>query len=375
MRLEFGKIGSQKLENNFCTNYIKNQDIDRSKHCQCLDNTNLYPANYNNLTFTAKSDAKILLENANNLVCAYSGKKMLSPYEVRGIYSKLRKRQNAASMVLFLQNYESYMHKTELEVFNLLKGAKDKENKDFKEILSEHVIEAHRNLKGKQVAIMESTNDLVNMLSDDTRDEVIAIKDNAIERINDFGFSRKYTLRELRNLSAKGNDKKIINEIFKAWHKLPNSKTDSDAFIKKYFFADHFTIAKSLLSSSVATIEHIKPSSKGGANKLENYMLVSSKYNALRDSLPLNMFNEIYPELKIENNLQRYMNVLIHAINTKNIDFIRYDNYPELLKESISRVTNGKIELDISKVNNHNNNSKSPKQKTVKKHKSFNRFK
>lgn len=374
MRIEFQKIGSQKLESNFCTNNINKQDIDYNNNNQCLDSIKFYPINYNNLSFTAKSDARILLEHAEDLVCAYSGKKMLSPYTIREIYSKLRKKQNAQASIVFLQNYENYMHKAEKEVFDILKSALDKSHKDFSDILNQKVIDSRKRLKIKQIEILKSTDELIDNLSDDIKNNIISIKENAFSRIEDWGFSRKYTLRELRKVEAKGNDKKIINEIFKAWHKLPNSKTDADAFIIKYFSKDHYTIAKMLLSSSVATIEHIKPASKGGNNMLGNYLLVSSKYNSLRDSMPLNMFIETYPELKIEDNIQKYMNLLIRGINTKKIDLIRYDNYPQMIKENISKSTKGKIDINVNKINN-DTFPKTPKQKTVKRHKSFNRFK
>ena len=52
-----------------------------------------------------------------------------------------------------------------------------------------------------------------------------------------------------------------------------------------------------MLRPSVATIEHIKPDSKGGLNAIGNFLLASAGANNLRSNMPLTDFIMMFPKI------------------------------------------------------------------------------
>ena len=105
-----------------------------------------------------------------------------------------------------------------------------------------------------------------------------------------------------------------------------------------------------MLSTTVATIEHIKPQSRGGGDFLSNYLLVSAEYNNNRQSSSLNEYIELHPELDIIRSLQRYMDLVINEINKKNSVWSDNAHYACDIAKTIERETIGKIRLDVSRL-------------------------
>ena len=126
---------------------------------------------------------------------------------------------------------------------------------------------------------------------------------------------------------------------------LPTSVTSENAFIVKYAGRTQQEIAKRLIRTSIGTIEHIKPDSLGGANSIDNFMLVSGNANSTRANMPLAKFIERFPN--IPKNCQKYINQIIKIIH--NGGFKGYETYPYQIKRTLNAESEGGIVLDLSK--------------------------
>lgn len=351
MKIQFQTIKTNQF------NPVKQQNIVRYNDDTCNQpkESELAPkgialASFHNVSFGMNSDMRFLLGNTKKLRCAYSRREMISPFEIKTIYAKLTKRPNAQSAVNFLTQYEGYMHEIEGYIFDLFKEAPHKGKRDFQDILIEHKPSALERLKEKQRLILTNTDKHIETLSEPVAEQVRTIRDTGIFRIDNGKFGRKMLLGALRDIKASEEDSKKIDKIYRAWYELPSSSKDMDAFIVQYAEQPHEAIARRLLSSAVATVEHVQPSSRGGDDDLSNFLLVSARFNNDRDSMPLDEYIDLNKGLGIEKNLQRYINDVIDEINNKKSDFSHKSWYPEAIKKTLARETSQKVDLDISNL-------------------------
>ena len=307
-----------------------------------------------NISFGMDVSAKFLLNQTDRLLCAYSGREMISPTLAKKIYDKIEKLPNLLSAVNYLFQYQDkYMHNIESTVFDFFNDKdirKRYAKKTFKDVLEDYKPESLERLKEKQYKIFSKTNGLINKLSDPVKNLVTIIKNDAIMRMENGTFSRKAPLEMLGKVQTSGRDTEFLKAIYNIWYSLPSSSTDFDAFVVSYSKMSHEQICKRLISPSIATIEHVKPQSKGGSDCLSNYLLVSAEYNNNRSSLPLDEYIALHPELNIPQNMQRYINLVIREINNKNASFSEHANYPYDIAKTIEKETDGSILLDISKL-------------------------
>ena len=300
-------------------------------------------ANFPNISFHANPDMEFLLKQADKLKCAYSGRDMISPHVARNIYQGLLKRPNAQSAINLLNHYQKFMHDIETEIFDLFRDASYKGKKTFQDILIELKPEALERLEEKQIKIINSADKYIAKMSDPIAEQVREIKDQALENIKNETFNRKTPLRAIKKIHATGKDLEAVIKVYQAWYKLPSSTKDIDAFIVKYAKEPHYNIAKRLISTAVATVEHVQPSSRSGDDKLGNFLLVSAEFNNNRHSMPLS-------DVDIKSNLQRYIEDVISEVHDKRSPFSDYSWYPSKIEETIATETAGEVHLDTAKL-------------------------
>lgn len=305
------------------------------------------PAYFTNISFKRNIDADFLLRQTKHLRCAYSGKLLLPQSEFKEACQKLERRTNAQEVVNLLQNYEKYMHDTELAIFSKIKEAKHKSKIDLQDILKSLQPDALVRLKEKQIAIIESTDHIIEKLSPSVADLVRLIRDNALAKIEDNTFGRQPPLEMIKAVKAKGADLNKIIKIYQTWYKLPNSTRDEDAFIVKYARKSHLEIARRLLCSSMATIEHIVPTSRKKKNSdfMGNMILVSARFNNERHSMPLDEYIMLNQDIDMRRHLQKYVDLVIREIQRPNSEFQHCGLYPERIRRAIAKETSGKINL------------------------------
>lgn len=303
-----------------------------------------------NISFNARPDMDFLLEYADKFKCAYSGRPMISKPKAKEIYQKLEKRPNAQSAINLLQHLQCYMHDIESIIFDILQDAPHKNKRDFQDILQEFAPHSLEQLKIKQFEILNSTNRIIKTLSEPIAQQVIAARDEALAKMEDGTFGRKIPLERIKNIKAKGKDLQQVIKIYRKWYRLPASSNDLDAFIVKYSKTSHQQIAKRLISSAVASVEHVKPHSRGGGSSLSNLLLVSAQFNNARSSMPLWEYMMLNPQIDFATNLQNYMNDVIKEIHNKKSAFSQRGYYPQKIKEVVSKETNSSIQLDIDSL-------------------------
>lgn len=311
-----------------------------------LKPANLTLANFPNVSFGMKPDMEFLLSFSDRLRCAYSGTPMIHPDYAKNIYSKLSRRVTAQEAVHYLQPLTKYMHNIEGIIFEMIKASSHKNKRNFRNILQEWQPDALKRLKRTQTEIINSANELINSISDEqTRNKVLDIKEQALNRIENDTFTRHFPIDRIMNVQSKGSDYQKIAQIYQRWYRLPNSHTDLDSFIVKYSKESHENIAKRLISSSVATIEHVKPSSRNGKDSLSNYILVSAAYNSIRSSMPLWEFIMLNPDMDIPKNLQNYIDEVIAEVHDKKSGFSHRSWYPDKIKHAIYKETKYRLKL------------------------------
>ena len=310
--------------------------------------------NFPNISFTGRSvrnhDMIFLLSQVDNLKCAYSGRPMIHPAEAEKIRAKLDKRSNAQAAINYLEHCERYMHEIESEIFDILKNAPHKGKQTFQTILQELQPEALIRLKAKQIEILTGTNKYIDKMSEPVAKQVIAVRDEALQKVEDDTFGRKSLLEKLKWIKAEGTDLLNVIKVYQAWYKFPRSTNDVDAFIVQYAKQPHEAIAKRLINTAVATVEHVLPQSRGGEDALSNFLLVSARFNNERDTMPLDEYISLNDEVNIKVNLQRYLDDVIHEINDKKTTFSTKSYYPKAIAQTVAKETNRNVELNIEKL-------------------------
>ena len=310
----------------------------------------LTSANFPNISFKSSSEAQLLLKYNGILNCAYTGKPMMYNSDFKKLFAKMSKRPNAQAAINLLNGYRKYMYDIESEIFDIFMDSDHKNKKTFTDILKEYAPSSEVKLKEKQLRILSSTNYIIDRLSPETAELVNFILDKSRSKIEDGSFTRSYPLDLIRNIKGKDQDIKELESIYHAWYKLPRSSRDADAFIVSFAKQPHEAIAKRLLTPSIATIEHIKPQSKGGIDSMRNYLLVCRRSNGERSSLPLDEYIMLNPELRIPKHLQEYVEEVIRAVGVKNSLMSAKSWYPKAIQEALLEETSGYINLDLSNL-------------------------
>ncbi len=104
------------------------------------------------------------------------------------------------------------------------------------------------------------------------------------------------------------------------------------------------SIAKSLLKQSTQTIEHIHPKSLGGPNATQNFIAECGDCNWPRGNSSYLQWLKVHPEypLKAQDHIEWFQQQVVDG----KIDS-RYDDYGIDVKKTLSKETNGQIELKV----------------------------
>lgn len=334
--------------NNYKYNKNSNNFGLRSKKIESIQGLQDYPISYSNVSFGANLDMKFLLNQSEKLRCAYSGKIMLSPNEFKSVSQKLLKRPNAQSAINLLQNYEQYMDDIESIIFDILKEASHKNKRNFKDILMEEAPEAKFRLKEKQIKILNKANKIIDSMSDSVAEQVRKIRDESLLAVENDTFGRKAPLEQIKKVNASGDDLSKVIKVYQTWYKSPASGKDLDAFIVKYSKRTHEQIANRLLSGAVASVEHIIPQSRNGADALGNLILVRAQFNNTRSSMPLSEYIALNEEIDIPKHLQNYIDDIVRQTNDKKTQFNKRPFYAIKVIDTLKKESGNKIQLTHS---------------------------
>ena len=304
-----------------------------------------------NIAFQRNTSAGNVLKKLRNISCPYTGIKMLPGSSVNRINKKLEACDTIVDVVDCLAHYVNCMQPIEKAMYNqFAEYSKYNPHGELQDCLANLYHVAITRLKLEEFAVLDEIDRLsLNMSPDNAlamRKKITTCRQVILDDNKENPFKRRTLIESLGDIPELGRDKKILEQIEDRAVYLPSSSTSENAFIVKYLERSHQEIAKRLLVSSTATIEHILPDSKGGENAIGNFILVSSSANRLRENLPLEKFIARFPN--VPQNCQKYIEQIINVINNGGLKGL--ENYPYMVKQTLDKESKGLIKLDVDKL-------------------------
>ena len=160
-------------------------------------------------------------------------------------------------------------------------------------------------------------------------------------------FSRKAFIYDLSQVLDDLPDQNLKNIFIKVAEKLPTSKNNVYAYITKASSESSEKIMYRLLTSIIASVEHIKPKSCGGQDRMCNYGGATIRINSDRSNIPFTEQMQKMPDTA--KNCQKYLDRLIKYAHDGVFEEIELDvAYIENFKRTIETESKGAIVLDTS---------------------------
>ena len=296
------------------------------------------------ISFTSKSDAANLMKCTDILNCAYTGKPMILKESISELMQKLFNKKSAYEALEILKSYAKYIYNP--EIFQMLLKSPHLTKFDIRDIFQENYSESLDRLKRKQRNVLNSTERIQEQLGSRAKKKVERLKEETEDRIEDGSFSRTIPLKALRAITGAKKDENLLKQIYRAWYQLPRSSKDLDAFVVSNAKLSQDSIIKKMISPSEVSIDHIKASSEGGPDELNNYLLVCNQPNSEKNSMTLDEYSMLNPDLNIAYNLQQYVNAAIHEINYGSSWLSSKFKYPDGIQKTVLQESSGFILLD-----------------------------
>lgn len=303
------------------------------------------------ISFRANTSNGNLLKKLKDITCPYTGIKMLSGSTVTALEKRIEGFKSTERILKMLSKYTEYMQVTEKKMYErFAKIVSATPNKNLSDCLQDMYDEALAKLKLEEFEVLDSVDDISKELSPETALQVRAKTTRCREVIlankQEDTFKRRIFLDSLSEIKPKDEKENAILEKMKdqALY-LPTSSSSENAFVVKYASRGEKEIAKRILRASAATIEHIKPDSKGGENDIGNFMLTSSLANSNRENMPLEKYINRHPN--IPQYCQKYVEEIMNEIYKGHLK--GNETYPYKIKERLDKESNHNIVLDLSK--------------------------
>lgn len=296
------------------------------------------------------SPGNFRIKLAYGVDCPCCGQVMLTKKQSNAFVSRIGDK-TGPDLQKELEKEYIYFRKNEREVADLLIDA-SKENPDLdlsglSQVLAKDSIVR---LVGAQKGIIEQIRKSGEKLSAKRREELEGILSSEAELIDesdDFKyFKRKNFIDKINTFanSCPPREFETANEILSLARTMPTSATSKDAFFVKYQRRTNKDIARRLVLPAMATTEHIRPQSKNGKDRTDNYIPLCSQCNSDRSNTPYNEWFEIHPEMP--ENLQEYIYQISDMIQNKQFyGWEFYDTYVDDVIQAVYKETNGKLKL------------------------------
>lgn len=165
-----------------------------------------------------------------------------------------------------------------------------------------------------------------------------------IKGISDETFSRKKFIYGMKQSVSSFKQK---NEIEAIASKLPTSENDVNSFFVKYSKNEKRNsklIAEKLVNTAIPTAEHLLPKSKGGKDRISNYICDCAECNSRRGNTDFYNWIQTLPDF--EEKLQDYIYDVQDAIDNERLP-AKYDSYLEQVIDTIAVLSEGEIILEI----------------------------
>ena len=322
-------IADNKISSQAISNYFRGEQLVSFKGYSC-----------------DKSEFKVKQEK--DIPCACCGRKMLRNSDVKAFEEKAV-GLSGKELQSHLAAHMDYFRGTEKAVVNFLMKTSERNPKlTIKGLLNQYSPNAKALLEDEQKNVLKELSKKAEPLG----------KNNAVEKcikkaLNDIKnsneehfFQRKPFLKNIVDATKDIEDKEYAGQLLDIAVKLPMSQNSIEAFIVKYAHSnrDDKSIADRLAQTAVSTAEHIHPDTLGGPDNTANYVAECADCNSKRGHMPLNEWMENFPNMP--RSVQKNINEVTERIINGNLGQ-KYDDYPEDIKKTFHRETDGVIKLQV----------------------------
>lgn len=160
-------------------------------------------------------------------------------------------------------------------------------------------------------------------------------------------FSRKAFIYDLDKLLKDCPDRSTVDEILAIAETLPTSKDSISAYIIKCSYDPSEKIAFRLLWPSFASVEHILPKSRGGADALSNFGGATTFENSERMNMDFTQQLKRKPSIRFY--CQKYINRIMDLARGGIFEKHKIDtDYIRDFKKAIQKQSKGALVLDIA---------------------------
>ena len=248
-------------------------------------------------------------------------------------------------------------------LYKILKIKREKEtlkNIKAKKVMTKMYSEARKLFDNYENLSKQNRMDIITLMQKIQKTSVLKNDENlkntismAQKRLNNekiiVPFSRKSFIYDIARLFENVDDEVMKQKFIDIARQLPSSQQSLSAYIVKNSHLPSDKIIYKTLIPATASIEHLLPRSCGGANVMANYGGACSKMNSERKSI--DFLEQIKHNPQTAENCQKYIDRLIELANSgifaqQHIEI----NYIKDFKRAIKKLSNGKINLDISKL-------------------------
>ena len=291
--------------------------------------------------------------------------KMLTYKDIRQIMY-MSEHMPAKDVINALGKYENSMHDVEKEIFHILRWLSGKyPEKNLRELLDTQRPKHLQLLHERQNKIIDRLHFIGNFLSANSQKKLEETLKESQELLSDKTcneqFKRRVFVGKIKYLTMGFPEEDLGETICKISEEMPKANNSVPAFIVKFTEKKPATgierspmdIVFAILYPSMGSIEHVKVRSRnicngGGPDKMSNYLLECARDNNERSSMPLKDFIKLHPEF-YGVHLQAYMDKAIEDINSGTV--VGLEKYPEEIAKTLLDESDGKIKVDISKLN------------------------
>ena len=306
------------------------------------------------ISFGSNTSAGNTLRTLVNIRCPYNGVKIIPGSQEQIFKRRLMACKNAEDVVNLLSPYRKSFLRIERSVYGMFREFASKNPKgSIIDCLQGLYSGCLSRLRMQEYAVIDDVDNLVaermkNSLSAKTVRDIrsktakfrtIIDEENPSER-----FKRQVFIGELDMIPHSEDENAVFLEIRGKALNLPNSGNSKDAFVVKYADLPPEAAVRRVFSGSLATIEHIKPHSKGGANDINNFLLTTADGNNYRESMPLPDY--IRRHKRIPEFAQQYIDDVIANIVSRK--WLGHEDYPYNVRRTLLRESDNLINLNLS---------------------------
>lgn len=328
------------------------------------------------------------VKDIDNLHCPACGLVMLTEKQIATFINEVS-QQKGEDLIRVLEKYENEStitkkearDKKQMGIFRPIKKqvvdiikklAKENPNLYIDQLVTIYAQECLDKLIDKQIIVCDELCAYINQnIQDSEKEKLLEKLEEYIRQIKGESsetFSRKKFIYGMKQGVSSFKQK---NEIEAIASKLPTSENDVNSFFVKYSKNEKRNsrlIAEKLVNTAIPTAEHLQPKSKGGKDRISNYICDCAECNSARGNTDFYDWIQTLPEF--EEKLQDYIYDIQDAIDDEKLS-PKYDTYIEQVIDTIATLSEGEIILEIP-------DSKNPKKIAAtmqKRQKDINRIK